>query len=101
MKIEFRQNRSNGYRFTLIGDYSEVASFPCLIALKESIKGQLSPHGYKQRVEIRGRRPKVKMHVSHCLYGKSSTKVSYGYGGNIIGGLKNATEFDVYVYERY
>lgn len=101
MKIEFRQNRSKDYRFTLIGDYYEVASNPCLIALKESIKGELSPRGYKQRVEIRGRRPKVKMYASHWLCPKSKNKVSYDFGGNIIGGLKNATEFDVYVYERY
>lgn len=41
------------------------------------------------RVVVRGRKPKVKVN------GKS-----YDWGGNIVGGIKNATYLDVYIYDR-
>lgn len=44
---------------------------------------------YKQhRVVVRGRKPIHKIHYS------------YDQGGNIVGGLRNASKYDVYIYER-
>jgi len=39
----------------------------------------------EKRVVVRGRKPKT----------------GYDWAGNVIGGLANATEFDVYVYDRF
>ena len=42
----------------------------------------------KMRVCARGRKPIIK------------SGPSYDWGGNIVGGLSNAGEYDVYIYER-
>jgi len=39
----------------------------------------------KKRVVLRGRKPKT----------------GYDFGGNVIGGMLNATEWDIYLYDRY
>jgi hypothetical protein len=56
----------------------------------------------RYRVCLRGRRPFKKMIMSHPHYEwmNSPSSVSYDYFGNIVGGLENASEVDVYVYER-
>lgn len=53
------------------------------------------------RVVVRGRKPAVKMVVPRSFYTPASNRaVGYTYGGNIVGGLANATKFDAYLYER-
>ena len=42
----------------------------------------------KKRVVLRGRKPISKIHYS------------YDRGGNIVGGIKNASKYDVYIYGR-
>ena len=56
----------------------------------------------RYRVCLRGRRPFKKMIMTHPHYEWMNTPnpVSYDYFGNIVGGLENASEVDVYVYER-
>lgn len=56
----------------------------------------------RYRVCLRGRRPFKKMIMNHPHYEwmNSPNPVSYDYFGNIVGGLENASEVDVYVYER-
>ena len=56
----------------------------------------------RYRVCLRGRRPFKKMIMNHPHYEWMNTAnpVSYDYFGNIVGGLENASEVDVYVYER-
>lgn len=53
------------------------------------------------RVVVRGRKPLVKMHVGRtwCRPG-TVNPVSYDFGGNIVGGIANATRLDAYIYER-
>jgi len=53
------------------------------------------------RVVVRGRKPVKKAIVQSMYCGGSGNPVSYDYSGNIVGGLKNATVFDVYFYTRY
>ena len=54
------------------------------------------------RIVVRGRKPAVKMPVSRGWFTPASRgPVSYSYGGNIVGGLANATRLDAYLYERY
>ncbi len=56
----------------------------------------------RYRVVLRGRRPFKKMIMNHPHYEwmNSPNPVSYDYFGNIVGGLENASEVDVYVYTR-
>ena len=66
--------------------------------LNKMLKGKVTK---SFRVVVRGRSPKVKMAVAAGYYTAASRKpVSYGFGGNIVGGLANATKFDAYLYER-
>tara|TARA_X000001036_G_scaffold416384_1_gene433381 strand:+ start:380 stop:652 length:273 start_codon:yes stop_codon:yes gene_type:complete len=44
----------------------------------------------KLRVELRGRKPFTK-----------KNGLSYNWGGNIVGGIKNASKVDLYIYDRY
>ena len=53
----------------------------------------------QQRVVVRGRKPVIKMKVNG-MYTRSKGPVSYDQGGNIVGGLANATMLDVYIYDR-
>jgi len=64
---------------------------PDIVALKESLKGT------NFRVCLRGRKAKTKMNVRNYWTGKIHN-LSYNFGGNVVGGLDNAKEFDVYVY---
>mgnify|MGYP000687011278 FL=1 len=57
----------------------------------------------RYRVCLRGRRPFKKMIAPKPFWDflpHSPNPVSYDYFGNIVGGLENASEVDVYVYER-
>ena len=54
------------------------------------------------RIVVRGRKPVVKMlPTSRYPYNRPKGAVSYNFGGNIVGGLANATKLDAYLYERY
>jgi len=52
-----------------------------------------------KRVELRGRKPAKKAEVRNFWTGKTSAR-SYDFGGNIVGGIANATKIDVYIYDR-
>lgn len=56
----------------------------------------------KQRVVLRGRKPEVKMEIGkHYYTGQARKSASaYDWFGNIVGGIKNATKLDVYIYDR-
>ena len=54
----------------------------------------------KFRVCVRGRKPFIKEYTNNIWSGRSKSLVSYDIGGNIVGGLKNASVYDVYIYER-
>jgi len=50
----------------------------------------------KKRIEIKGRGAKVKMKTPD-----SKGLVQYDYWGGVVGGINNAIECDVYIYNRY
>ena len=50
------------------------------------------------RVAVKGRKAKTK-HSYTDRYGKEHT-VGYNWGGDVIGGLTNASEADIYIYRR-
>jgi hypothetical protein len=49
----------------------------------------------QKRVVIRGRKPLIKRQRN-----RTGNFVSYDFGGNIVGGIMNATVYDVYIYDR-
>jgi preprotein translocase subunit Sss1 len=53
-----------------------------------------------KRVVLRGRKPAKKEFVRNFWTGESGVR-SYDWAGNIVGGIKNATMIDVYIYDRY
>jgi hypothetical protein len=53
------------------------------------------------RICVRGRAPKKKMAAKDGYFLSSSCRpVSYDFGGNIVGGIANATYLDAYIYTR-
>ena len=56
---------------------------------------------HKIRLCLRGRKPKKKM-LDRGGYFTPASKgpVAYSYSGNIMGGIKNATVLDAYIYRR-
>ena len=51
----------------------------------------------KFRVDVKGRKPIQKGVIRNQITGKVIATGSYGYGGNIVGGLANAQFYDVYI----
>ena len=81
---------SSNYVMTI--DTNSVDDFFKLEAVKETVKiinSTLKDSERSKRVVLRGRKPRSKIN------GKS-----YDWGGNIVGGIANATMIDVYVYNR-
>lgn len=72
----------------------------------QSIKNTVSflnkglPRDLKRRVVIRGRKPIVKMMASGGYFRRDSKgPVAYDVFGNIVGGIANASVYDVYIYK--
>jgi hypothetical protein len=64
--------------------------------VSQSVKSNI-----KHRIVIRGRKPVVKMmRKAGFVTPPSKGPVSYDWGGNIVGGIKNATILDAYLYRR-
>ena len=96
--MEIKQNRvSPYYWFTL--DTSSAEDMETLQELRMKISAVNKILGTNERVEIRGRKPIQKMESRAKYTGKVST-VGYNSDGNIVGGIKNASVIDVYVYNR-
>jgi len=72
-----------------------------LVMIKKVVKSINYRNPNKKRVVLRGRKPAVKMIVqNHWIHKATPNPVSYNWAGNIVGGIKNATKIDVYVYDR-
>ena len=92
---------SNSYVTTL--DAKSAIDMEILQSIKKAVKVINFKNPKKKRVVIRGRKPEVKMIASywrHWVHKASSNPVSYDCFGNIAGGIKNATMYDVYIYDR-
>ena len=98
-----KDNRSAAYIGTY--DTSNKSDMDKLSELRKSVAllnktDAFGVHRYtgtfrKMRVCAKGRKAIVKMKTAG-----SKGPVQYNWGGNIVGGLSNAGEFDVYIYER-
>jgi hypothetical protein len=87
--MDFKTRKSNSYQFTISLDDSDD------ISMLNSLRKLVSLNNKKRcagknalRVRVALRKPKQKM-------------LGYDYSGNVVGGIKNAQEADVYVYEVY
>ena len=91
-----KDDRTASYVGTFVtsdkGDMDKLAELRRNVALLNKTDA-FGTHRYtgtfrKMRVCARGRKPIIK------------SGPSYDWGGNIVGGLSNAGEYDVYIYER-
>jgi len=98
-----KPNNNNSYLGTI--STSDELDMQKLKELRHSIsmmnKGECwgrHPNGIhiKKRIEVKGRGAKVKMKTP-----SSKGPVQYTYWGSIVGGISNAKELDVYIYNRY
>lgn len=98
-----KDDRSSAYVGTFVtsdkGDMDKLAELRRNVALlnKTDAFGSDSWTGTfrKMRVCAKGRKAIVKMKTAG-----SKGPVQYNWGGNIVGGLSNAGELDVYIYNR-
>jgi len=82
-------------------DPLSVVDMERLQAIRDTVKVTNENRTNKKRVVLRGRKPLVKMPVPGGYYHKGSfLPVSYDWAGNIVGGIKNASKLDVYIYRR-
>ena len=85
--------KSTNYVCTLdINSYSDMEKLSVIKATVSAINKNISTHN-KKRIVIRGRKPFQRKNICGNL-------VSYDYGGNIVGGIANASKLDVYIYDR-
>lgn len=84
---------STSYVTTL--DVNSASDMEMLEVIKKTIKVMNFRNPNKKRVVLRGRKPEQK-----TFRLRTGNFFSYDAGGNIVGGIKNATKMDVYVYDR-
>jgi len=86
---------SNSYVTTL--DPMSANDMQTLEMLRKTVRMMNELARDTKRVVVRGRRPIVKKEVHNIYTGKTRT-LSYDYCGNVVGGLANASSYDVYIY---
>ena len=67
--------------------------------IRKSVSVMNSMSAQKFRVDVKGRKPIQKGVIRNRITGRVIASGSYGYGGNIVGGLANAKFYDVYIRE--
>ena len=93
------KRNSTSYVTTL--DAKSAVDMEILQSIKKAVKVINFKNPKKRRVVLRGRKPEVKAQVPNGWIHKGSCGlVSYNRFGNIVGGIKNATMYDVYIYDR-
>lgn len=93
------KRKSTSYVCTL--DVNSVSDMEILQAIRKTVSVSNYRSPAKKRVVIRGRKPATKMLVVGNHFQKpSKNPMSYDWAGNIVGGIANATKYDVYVYDR-
>ena len=68
-------------------------------AIRNIVAEENRDNDVKKRVVLRGRKPYFKMMVRNAWTGKVGYR-GYDWAGNIVGGIKNASVIDVYIYDR-
>jgi hypothetical protein len=84
-------------------DTRSVNDMELLNIIRGAVKSlnRVSKGNQQMRVVVRGRKPLVKMeNPGGHFYRASKGLVGFDRGGNIVGGIANASELDVYIYRR-
>ncbi len=84
---------STSYVTTL--DVNSASDMQTLETIKKAVMVMNRGRSCKKRVVLRGRMP-----FDRAFALRTGRFVSYDRGGNIVGGIKNATKLDVYIYDR-
>lgn len=88
---------STSYVTTL--DVNSVVDMQTLATIKATVKAVNAHNNKKKRVVLRGRKPQNVGRSVNFWTGK--TKIGgYDWAGNVIGGIRNASKLDVYIYDR-
>ena len=90
--------RTSTYYVTTL-DPMSVVDMEKLQVIKATIRVANQYSKSKKRVVLRGRKPLIKKTVTSFRTGKTSVR-SYDFGGNCVGGIKNASKYDIYIYSR-
>lgn len=88
---------STSYVTTL--DVNSASDMETLQNIKKAVSVMNFKNSNKKRVVLRGRKPIEKKTVFLRWQDRVSYR-SYDWAGNIVGGIKNATKLDVYIYDR-
>ena len=78
--------KSTSYIMTV--DVNSASDMAQLELIKKTVATVNQNRTQKKRVVVRGRKPINKIYYS------------YDRGGNIVGGIRNASKLDVYIYDR-
>jgi len=82
-------------------DVNSAAEMEKLQSIRNVVSAMNKGLDVKKRVVLRGRKPVVKMQdPGGVFYRGSKGLVGFDRGGNIVGGIKNASMLDVYIYDR-
>ena len=94
-------NEKNRYSNRYIGStYVNSKSFASdVIEAKRIFEAAQAKSDKKLRLEKRGREPFIKEVVRNPWFGYTRL-LSYDWGGNVVGGLSNASRIDFYIYDR-
>jgi|TARA_B110000908_G_C10168286_1_gene409524 hypothetical protein len=90
-------SRSNAYITTL--DPTSTDDMTVLSRIRAHVTAANKRSLKQQRVCVRGRKPITKKTITNFWTGHTST-VGFDHGGNVVGGLANASSLDVYIYAR-
>lgn len=98
--IRNTDRKSRDYVCTL--DTSSPADMELLAAIRKAVsaenKASNNPKA-KKRVRVCGRKPLSKATIK-CIWTGKTSVAGFTYGGNVVGGIKNAGAVDVYIYDR-
>ena len=82
-------------------DVTSACDMQQLQIIKKTVRLSNARTEQKTRVVIRGRKPFEKMKATGSMfYPSSKGEVGFDRAGNIVGGIKNASRLDVYIYDR-
>lgn len=90
--------RNSDYYVTTL-DPKSANDMETLDLLRKTVRMTNNIQEKKLRLVLRGRRPIEKQEVHNIYTGKTST-LSYDWCGNVVGGLANASQYDVYIYTK-
>jgi len=103
--MEIKKRTSSNYIGTFdvksVADMQQLEDLRAMVKTINKLVSKSEKSSIKHRIVVRGRKPEVKMPTrAGFVTPPSRGLVSYDWAGNIVGGIKNATILDAYLYRR-